>query len=98
KALNPTDDPGRFDLWIGDTRLADEAGHGGSTGEQSLDAGSYAFSETADGETSLSSYAASAACVDTAKQNAPVAVTAGEGASWSVDVTDGSDIVCTITN
>ncbi len=98
KALSPTSDPGKFDLWIGSTLLADEVGHNGSTGEQELDAGTYTFSETADGETSLAGYSPSVSCVDTAKQNAPVAATAGQDASWSVAVTDTSDIVCTITN
>jgi uncharacterized repeat protein (TIGR01451 family) len=98
KALSPTNDPGKFDLSIDNILLADEAGHNGTTGEQTLDAGAHSFAEAADGETSLGNYAPSVACVDTAKQNAPVAATAGQGASWSVDVTDGSDIVCTITN
>jgi fimbrial isopeptide formation D2 family protein/uncharacterized repeat protein (TIGR01451 family) len=98
KALSPTNDPGKFDLWIGGQQLANEAGHNGSTGEQELDAGSYAVAETADGETSLANYTPSISCIDTAKQNAPVAATQGQGASWSVNVTDASDIVCTITN
>jgi hypothetical protein len=98
KELSPTTDPGRFDLWIAGTLLADEAGHNGTTGEQELDGGPVAFAETADGETSLADYSRSVACVDTASNNAPVAATPGQGASWTVEVPSGSDIVCTITN
>jgi len=98
KALSPTNDAGRFDLWIGGTLLANEAGHNGSTGEQTLDGGNYVVAETADGETSLANYAAAISCVDTAKQNAPVAATPAQGGGWSVPVADASDVVCTITN
>lgn len=98
KELNPTDDAGRFDLWIGDEVLADGVGHNGTTGEQELDAGEYVVAETADGDTDLADYDTSISCIDTAAGNAPVAATAGDGHSWSVDVTAGSDIVCTITN
>lgn len=98
KAINPQADAGRFDLWIGNDRLADEAGHNGTTGEHELAAGAYVVAETADGETSLDDYNASISCVDTAAQNAPVTATKGQGNAWSVDVTEGSDIVCTITN
>ncbi|MCC6618594.1 MAG: DUF11 domain-containing protein [Chloroflexi bacterium] len=98
KELSPTNDPGRFDLWIGNQVLANGVGHNGTTGEQELDAGEYVVAETADGGTNLADYAASISCVDTAAQNAPVAATPGQGNAWSVDVTDGSDIVCTITN
>lgn len=98
KALSPTDDPGRFDLWIDDDRLADEVGHNGSTGEVALLAGTYTVAESADGETDLADYTASISCVDTARQNAPVVALQGNGASWSVDVADGADVVCTIAN
>ena len=98
KALNPTNDPGKFDLWIGAQQLADEVGHNGSTGEHGLDAGAYTVAETADGETSLANYTSAISCVDTARQNAPVTATQGQGASWSVNVADASDVVCTITN
>jgi uncharacterized repeat protein (TIGR01451 family) len=98
KHLNPTNDAGRFDLWINQDLLANEAGHGGSTGEQTLIAGMHTVAETADGETSLGNYASSISCVDQANQNAAVAATQGQGASWSVDVTGDSDIKCTIAN
>jgi uncharacterized repeat protein (TIGR01451 family) len=98
KSLNPTNDPGRFDLWIDGTLLKDGAGHGGTTGEQTLNAGTYAFAESADGETSLAAYTSSASCVDQAKQNAAVAVTQGQGTSWSVALGADADLLCTITN
>lgn len=98
KALDPVSDAGRFDLWIGDQVLADGVGHGGTTGEHELAVGEYVVAETPDGDTNPADYDASISCVDTAAQNAPVTATKGQGTAWSVDVTDGSDIVCTITN
>lgn len=98
KALSPTNDAGRFDLSIDGQVLADEAGHNGSTGERELDADTYLVNESADDETSLANYTASIACVDTAKSSASVAASAAQGGGWNVDVTDGSDVVCTITN
>lgn len=98
KNLDPTNDAGRFDLWINQDLLANEAGHTGSTGEQTLIAGIHTVAETADEETSLANYASSINCVDEAQQNAGVAATQGQGATWSVDVTADADIKCTITN
>ncbi len=98
KNLNPTNDAGRFDLWINQDLLANEAGHNGTTGEQTLIAGLHTVAETADGETTMSNYASSISCVDQSKQNAAVAATQGQGASWSVNVAADSDIKCTITN
>ncbi len=97
KNLVPSNDAGRFDLWIGPELRADEAGHNGTTGATSLIAGTYLVSETADGETSLANYTSGIACVNTASQNAPVAATAGQG-GWSVPVAGDSAIKCTITN
>ncbi len=97
KNLVPSNDPGRFDLWIGPELKADEAGHNGTTGATNLIAGIYAVAETADGETSLANYTNGIACVDTASQNAPVAVTAGQS-GWSVPVAGNSAVKCTITN
>ena len=98
KSLSPTSDLGRFDLSINGGLLKDEAGHGGSTGEQTLVAGTHAFAESADGETSLANYTNTASCVNQAAQNAAVAVTQGQGATWSVDLAANADLLCTITN
>ena len=98
KDLSPTNDNGKFDLSIAGSLLKDEAGHGGTTGERTLIAGNYAFAESADGETSLANYTSSASCVNQAAQNLPVAVKQGEGATWSVDLAAGADLLCTITN
>ncbi len=53
KKLNPTTDPGRFDLRIDNAVQKDEAAHNGTTGEKTLNTGNHTVSETADGETTL---------------------------------------------
>ena len=53
KKVNPTNDPGRFDLRIDNTVQKDEAAHNGTTGEKTLNTGNHTVSETADGETTL---------------------------------------------
>ncbi|HET8777380.1 MAG TPA: isopeptide-forming domain-containing fimbrial protein [Candidatus Limnocylindria bacterium] len=97
KNLDPANDGGRFDLWIDQQQLANEAGHNGTTGAQTLIAGTHSFAETADGETNLANYASSASCIDTAHQNAPVAATFAQGA-WSLDIGANATVRCTITN
>ena len=96
KQLSPTTDAGRFDLWIDQQLRADEAGHGGTTTAVEVLAGTHVVAETADGETSLANYAKAISCKD--EQNQAVGATAGDGASWSVDVAAGADVVCKITN
>ncbi len=96
KDLEPQSDPGRFDLRIDGAVLADEAGDGGTTGERVVNTGSHTVSETADGETSLNGYTSHIVCKGSNGSGATVAQ--GQGTSLAVQVTDGSDIVCTITN
>jgi hypothetical protein len=97
KKVNPTNDPGRFDLRIGNTVERDEAAHGDSTGEKTLNTGNYSVSETADGETSLTDYSSSIECRTNNGNGAVVAQGGGTG-PLTVNVTNSSDIVCTITN
>jgi uncharacterized repeat protein (TIGR01451 family) len=99
KNVEPNSDLGKFDLSIDGTLQANEAGDGGSTPAIVLNAGNYAFGESADGETSLANYTSSASCINTAPQpDVSVTATQGQGTSWTVDVTADSAIVCTITN
>ena len=94
KDLNPSDDPGLFNLQIDGSTLAANVGDGGTTGAQTLNTGSYDVGETAGTATELANYTSSIDCLDGA-----TSVASGTGAGpLSVDVTDGSDIVCTITN
>src|SRR5437899_895302 len=77
---------------------ASNVGDGGTTGENTLNTGSYQVSETAGTSTSLSDYTSSITC---RADNGTGAIVAGPQSGpgpLSVDVTDGSDIVCTITN
>jgi uncharacterized repeat protein (TIGR01451 family) len=95
KDLNPASDPGKFNLQIDGSTAggATNVGDNGTTGEITLNTGSHSFGETAGTGTDLANYTTSASCVDQANNNAAVTVTSG-----SVNVTSGSDILCTITN
>ena len=97
KDLVPTDDPGRFDLFIDTDELATNVGDGGTTGEQTLATGTYNFSE-AGGDTpatDLNDYTVTAACLDDQQQSVTITPSGG---GWDVDVGEDDDIVCTITN
>ena len=99
KDLNPAADPGKFNLQIGGITDPDAAnvGDGGSTGQQTLDTGTYAVGETAGTGTSLGNYASTIVC--RADNGLGAIVVQGSGAGpLNVDVTNGSDIVCVITN
>lgn len=96
KNLVPSGDSGFFNLQINSTTYATNVGNTGTTGEQVVDIGTTTFGETAGTATSLSDYTSSASCQDLNGTGASVAVT-GTG-PWSIDVENGKDIVCTITN
>ena len=97
KKVNPTTDPGRFDLRIDNMVQKDEAAHNGTTDEKTLNTGNHTVAETADGETTLTDYSSSIECKADNGTGAVVAQGSGSG-PVTVNVTDGSDIVCTITN
>jgi hypothetical protein len=97
KKLDPTTDPGRFDLRIDGNVEKDEAGHNDTTGEKTLNTGNHTVSETADGETTLTNYTSAVECKGDNGSGSVVASGSGAG-PLTVNVTDGSDIVCTITN
>jgi hypothetical protein len=98
KQLGPTDDPGRFDLRIaqGATTLDTAPGVGnlGTTGTNTLAAGTYQVSESAATGTSLSDYTSAIECRDGATI---VATTTGAG-PLDVTLAAGANVVCTITN
>jgi LPXTG-motif cell wall-anchored protein len=94
KDLVPGTDTGTFDLSIDSTVHAAGVGDGGTTGPQTVYQGDHTVGEAGAGGTLLSDYASTIACVDAA--GAPVAAT-GSG-PWTVEVLDGQDVVCTITN
>ena len=97
KKVNPTNDPGRFDLRIDNTVQKDEAAHNDSTGEKTLNTGTHTVAETADAETNLNDYTSAIECKGANGAGTVVAQTSGSG-PLNVNVTEGSDIVCTITN
>ena len=95
KHLDPTDDPGLFDLRIDGAVEEANAGHGDGTGAVTVNTGTHTVGESAGTGTSIADYDSSVSCWD---GDLEVAATPAAGISWSVDVTDGADVVCTITN
>ena len=93
KVLDPTDDPGLFDLLVDGQVMEEDAGHEGTTGSMVFDTGTYTVSELAGTDTALSDYDSSIECLDGETE-----VASSDGTSVLVDVTKDADIVCTITN
>jgi uncharacterized repeat protein (TIGR01451 family) len=96
---------GSVDLAItqGVTTIASGTANGqdGSTGETAVDTGSYVLHETFTAGTQ-SQYTSTLACVDTAQGHSSAGLPNGgayqAGQTPSVQVDEGDDIVCTITN
>ena len=99
KDLIPAGDGGKFSLQIDGVTDPDatNVGDGGSTGQQTLDTGVHNVGEIAGTSTDLDNYASSIVCHDGNGLGAKVAEGAGAG-PLNVNVTNGSDIVCVITN
>jgi fimbrial isopeptide formation D2 family protein len=97
KDLNPASDAGRFNLQIDGTTLAANVGDGGTTGEQTLNTGTHSVGETAGTATSLGNYSSSIECRSNNGTGSVVASGSGAG-PLNVNVTNGSDIVCVISN
>jgi hypothetical protein len=99
KALSPTSDPGKFNLFIKSgattSASASNVGDGGSTGAggTTLNTGTYNLSETAGTATSLSSYTVTGPTCVNRTGGGSVTVTNG-----NVDLAKDADVVCTITN
>jgi uncharacterized repeat protein (TIGR01451 family) len=99
KDLDPSSDPGKFNLQIDGATAGTGAnvGDGGTTGEQTLTSGNHTVGETAGTATSLGDYGSAIVCK--ADNGAGATVASGTNAGpLTVNVTGGSDIVCTITN
>ncbi len=99
KVLNPSSDPGRFNLQINRSTAGTGAnvGDGGTTGAVQIVTGSYNIgeTETAGTSTNLSDYTSSYSCVD---QNQGVVASGTGTLSTDFDVDYQDSVVCTITN
>ncbi|MFX1354703.1 MAG: SdrD B-like domain-containing protein, partial [Promethearchaeota archaeon] len=93
KELDPTHDPGLFNLLIDGTEVVTDVGHLGSTGPQNVISGTHTASETGGTGTTLTDYDTTYLCTVNG-----VAGPSGEGTSFSVDVAGGDTAVCTFTN
>ena len=97
-ASNPTN--GKFTLQIDGSapnQGSVDVGDGGTTGEKILPTGTHTVKEIAGTSTSLSDYTSSIQCKDNNGAGSTVASSTDAG-PLNVNVTKGSDIVCTITN
>jgi hypothetical protein len=97
KRLEPSDDPGEFNLLVNGVVRRGAVGDQGSTGPITLPLGTHEVSETAAPGTSLADYDTSIECVNLA--NDQTVVPEHIGTSVSVHLTsNGQNVVCTITN
>jgi hypothetical protein len=106
KDLSPSDDPGRFKLFLkqGATTIdsRSDAGDNDSTGENTVPTGTYQVSEGADekvggGTTQLSDYDTSIQCRD-GNGGGDVVAGTSSGQTLGVAVGENEDVVCVITN
>lgn len=86
-------DQGKFDLRIEGTVVADDVGDGGTSGAQTVLAGTYTIDELAGTGTSLSNYSSSVSCV----LGTQTPITESD-TSIELTVADGEDWICTFTN
>lgn len=97
KDLDPDSDSGLFNLYIDGVVTVNDAGEGGTTGEQVVDPGTYDVGETGGTNTDLNNYSTSIECRDQNGSGSIVASGSGAG-PLSVNVNQDDDIVCTVTN
>ena len=93
KNLLPSTDGGRFDLKIDGATKAAGVGDGGTTGKVVVEPGTHTVGEVAAAGTDLGEYTASVSCSAGGTQLAKA-----DGSSTSLDVPEGANAVCTITN
>jgi uncharacterized repeat protein (TIGR01451 family) len=93
KNLLPSTDGGRFDLTIDGATKAAGVGDGGTTGKVVVEPGTHTVGEVAAAGTDLGEYTASVSCSAGGTQLAKA-----DGSSTSLDVPEGANAVCTITN
>jgi hypothetical protein len=97
KRLVPDNDPGRFDLFVDDQRLAQGVGNGGETPRIPLPVGEHTVWEQAAEGTDLAGYSVSTTCVN--KRNGDEVSGVGtELDRVSVTLRSRDDWLCTITN
>ena len=97
KALSPTDDLGLFDLLVNSVVEKADASNTDTTGKVGILTGTNTFGEAAGNGTDLADYSSAASCVLRGTQTAVSA--SKNGSTWTINgVTNGQDIVCTITN
>ena len=95
KSLSPRDDPGRFDLKVGSTTVAENIGNNG-TGAASVEPGTpYTVSEAGVGGTNLGDFDIASRC--TATDGSDVGTSHGESVS-GVTVAEGKTVTCVFTN
>jgi len=97
KTLIPSSDTGLFNLQIDGVTKAANVGNNGDTGEQVVSEGNHTVGETAGTGTSLTNYTSAIVCKDLHGTGTTVASGANAG-PLTVNVSDGSDIVCAVTN
>ncbi len=96
KKTSPLDDGGKFNLKINGTTYASNVGNGGTTGRQTVSAGSNSIAEAAGSDTDLTNYSSSVLCKD--KHGDGTEVTTSGTNPWPLTASVGQDILCTITN
>lgn len=95
KHLVPHDDAGTFNLLVGGKAFAVDVGHNGTTGPLEFALGRHTVTEHGAEGTGLAQFSISTTCVNRAGHT--LAHNA-HGPSVSVDLVEGANIVCTITN
>jgi Ca2+-binding RTX toxin-like protein len=103
KDLNPNNLPGRFNLTITDSESqtiasVSDVGDNGTTGEQTVEVGTYTVRETAGTGTTLSNYQTSILCRNFQNDGSPISATPAGPGAWTVQIGHHDDVVCTITN
>src|SRR3990172_3769055 len=98
KDLIPSDDSGRFNLQIDGSTFSIDAGDGGTTGEQIVSLGDHTVGETAGTSTSLANYDTAISCRDLNGIGDPAIASSTDSGPLTVNIVDGADVICTITN
>jgi uncharacterized repeat protein (TIGR01451 family) len=97
KALDPSNDPGHFDLLLDGQALATGVGNGGTTDTHTVSTGTHTVGERAGRGTNLADYDITIVCRANGGTGEPP-VAQGTGPSIRVTVTAGQAIVCVILN
>lgn len=96
KMLDPTTDPGRFDLRIDGVTEAVDRSNGGSTGAVTVGTGTHTASEVAGTATDLADYDTTYSCVEDTNGASPI--TGSATTTADIPVEEGDEWVCTFTN